>query len=89
MPEFCTEVDVDPIEFVDACSKRERDRLIKYLVEEDHLPESVLTFKQEGDDKRGRAESDFIEKLDLLKEKFYFLSSEEEEYLNQIFKKYL
>ena len=39
--------------------------------------------------KRGRLEGDFIEKLDQLKEKFYSLSSEEEECLNQIFKKYL
>jgi hypothetical protein len=39
--------------------------------------------------KRGRLEGDFIEKLDQLKEKFYSLSSVEEECLNQIFKKYL
>jgi hypothetical protein len=87
MSEFTTEIDIDPREFVDSCGKREIEELIESLIEEGHLPEQVLN--QTGNVKRGRLEGDFIEKLDQLKEKFYSLSSEEEECLNQIFKKYL
>lgn len=87
MPEFETYVDVDVDEFISSCSKREIRQLIESLIEEGHLPEQVLNHT--GDIKRGRLEGDFIEKLDQLKEKFYSLSSVEEECLNQIFKKYL
>jgi hypothetical protein len=87
MPEFTTEIDIYPREFVDSCSRREIKELIDSLIEEGHLPEQVLNHT--ADTKRGRLEGDFIEKLDQLKEKFYSLSSEEEGCLNQIFKKYL
>ena len=89
MPEFETYVDVDVDEFISVCSKREITRLIECLVEEDYLPESVLTFKQDGNDKRGRMESEFIEKLDQLKDKYYSLSVEEEDSIEKIFKKHL
>jgi hypothetical protein len=85
MPDFTTEIDIDPREFVDSCSRREIKDLIEYLVDENHLPESVI----EGNGKLGRMESEFIEKLDLLKEKYYSLSAEEEELIEKIFKKYL
>jgi len=88
MPEFETYVDVDVDEFISACSKREINKMIECLVEENHIPESVLTHNG-GKEKRGRMEEEFIDKLDQLKEKFYSLSSEEEEHLNQIFKKHL
>jgi hypothetical protein len=89
MPEFETYVDVDVDEFISVCSKREIKRLIECLVEEDHLPESVLSFKEEGNEKRGRMESEFIEKLDRLKDKYYSLSVEEEDSIEKIFKKHL
>lgn len=89
MPDFETEINVDPSEFVDTCSKREIKELIEYLVNQEHLPESILTFKNEGDDKRGRGEIEFIEKLDKLKEKYYSLSVEEEDSIEQIFKKHI
>jgi len=89
MPEFETYVDVDVDEFINVCSKREIRRLIECLVEEGHLPESVLTFKEVSNERRGRGESEFIEKLDLLKEKYYSLSVEEEDSIEKIFKKHL
>jgi hypothetical protein len=89
MPEFETYVDVDVDEFINVCSKREIRRLIECLVEEDHLPESVLTFKEVSNERRGRGESEFIEKIDLLKEKYYSLSVEEEDSIEKIFKKHL
>jgi hypothetical protein len=89
MPEFETYVDVDVDEFISVCSKREIRRLIECLVEEDHLPESVLTFKEVSNERRGRLESEFIDKLDKLKDKFYSLSVEEEDSIEKIFKKHL
>jgi hypothetical protein len=89
MPEFETYVDVDVDEFISVCSKREIRRLIECLVEEDYLPKSVLTFKEVSNERLGRFESDFIEKLDLLKEKYYSLSVEEEDSIEKIFKKHL
>lgn len=89
MPEFETYVDVDVDDFIRVCSKREIRQLIECLVEEDHLPESVLTFKEVSNEKRSIGESDFIEKLDLLKEKYYSLSVEEEDSIEKIFKKHL
>jgi hypothetical protein len=37
MPEFTAEVDVDPSEFVDSCSKREKDRLVEILIEDGYI----------------------------------------------------
>lgn len=89
MPNLTSEIDIDPSEFVDACSRREITELIKYLVFEDHLPESVFEFKKTGEDNRGRGVIEFIEKLDRLKEKYYSLSVEEEDSIEKIFKKHL
>jgi hypothetical protein len=37
MPEFTTEIDIDPSEFIDSCSKRERDRLVEILIEDGYI----------------------------------------------------
>lgn len=86
MPEFDTYVDVDVDEFVSACSKREIKELIDVLVDEGHINPSTI----EGNDKNiGVFEGVFIEKMDLLKEKYYRLSREDENILEELFKKYL
>lgn len=39
MPEFYVEdIDIDPSDFVDACSKREIEELINVLVEDGYIP---------------------------------------------------
>jgi len=86
MPEFDTYVDVDVDEFVSACSKREIKELIDVLVEDGHISSSAVA----GNDKSiGVLESIFIEKMDGLKEKYYRLSREDENILEELFKKYL
>jgi len=40
MPDFSTEIEVDPWEYVSACSKREIQELIESLIEEGHLSRS-------------------------------------------------
>ena len=84
MPEFENYVEVDVDEFVSACSKRDIKELIEVLIENGHINPS-----EDPDKNIGVFESQFIEKLDGLKEKYYRLSQEDEKTLEDLFKKYL
>jgi hypothetical protein len=37
MPDFSTEIDIEPYEYISACSKRDIDDLIEGLIEDGHL----------------------------------------------------
>ena len=37
MPDFSTEIDIEPWEYISSCSKREIDELITTLIEDGHL----------------------------------------------------
>jgi hypothetical protein len=37
MPDFTTEIDIDPYEYVSECSKREIKELIECLIDEGHI----------------------------------------------------
>lgn len=93
MPEFYVDdIDIEPYEFVRACSKSEIKDLIIELVEEEHLPKSVL--QQMNTDKNGKPktsilEDEFLEKMDKLSQKFHVISREDEDTLETIFKKYI
>jgi hypothetical protein len=87
MPYFSTDIDVDPDEFVSFCNKREIKKLIDTLVEDGHLPDIVTSQGSKG--KLGYYESEFIENLSKLGGRYYQLSKEDEELLENIFKKYL
>jgi type III secretory pathway lipoprotein EscJ len=86
MPEFDSYVDVDVDEFISACSKREIKELIVALIDEGHISPSA---SEDTDKNIGVLESQFIEKMDGLKEKYYRLSREDEKTLEDLFKKYL
>ena len=86
MPEFDTYVDVDVDEFVSACNKREIKELIEVLIEGGHISPSSV---EDTEKNIGVFEGVFIEKLDLLKEKYYRLSQEDEKILEKLFEKYL
>jgi hypothetical protein len=86
MPEFESYIDVDVDEMLDACSRREKDELIDLLVEEGLVKRLV---GKNGDSKLSNMESEFFEKIDMLKDKYYSLSREDEETMNNLFKKYL
>jgi hypothetical protein len=87
MPEFESYVDVDVDEFVSSCSKREIQELIECLVEDGYLPKNVIGTSP--NENLGTYESIFNENLDKLKEKYYSLNSEDEQVIQNIFKKYL
>lgn len=85
-------VDIDIDDFLYSCSSYDIKELINALVEDDHLPKDILNEKKEVKmeySKRGRLEIEFSEKLELLKSKYYSLTEEEENLLNNIFSKYL
>jgi hypothetical protein len=92
MPDFYVDdLVIEPYEFVRECSKSEIKELIIELVEEEHLPKSVLS--QMKTDKNGKSrtsilEDDFLEKMDKLSQKFHTITKEDEEILETIFKKY-
>ena len=90
MPNIDIDIDVD--EFIWSCSKRDIQDLIDALVEREHLPKGIINNK--GEIKKdytgmGRLEQQFSDKLEKLKDKYYSLTSEEEQFFEDIFKKYL
>ncbi len=86
MPKFETYVDVDVDEFISACSKREIKELIEILIEDGHISKSSIITANTN---VGVLESDFLEKMGKLQEKYYRLSQEDEKTLEDLFKKYL
>lgn len=85
-------IDIDVNDFLYSCSSYEIKELIKSLVEDDHLPKDILNEKQEVKmeyTRKGRLESDFSEKLEILKTKYYSLTNEEEEFFENLFRKYI
>jgi hypothetical protein len=86
MPEFNTYVDVDVDEFLSECSKREITELIDALIEDGHISKSSIITANTN---VGVLESDFLEKMGKLQEKYYRLSQEDEKTLEDLFKKYL
>jgi hypothetical protein len=90
MPDFYVDdIEIEPYEFVRACSKSEIKELITELTEEGHLPKSVLVHESAASSKRGVMELEFIENLEKLKEKYYSLTLDEEQTIQEIFKKHL
>jgi len=82
MPTFYTEdVDIDPEEFVDSCSNREKRELVKVLAE--------LGYTHTGEvDSNSPLEIEHIDKCNLLASKFYSMSSEDLEVLETLYNKY-
>ena len=86
MPEFESYVDVDVDEFVSSCSKREIKELIECLVEDGHLEKNQ--FIKQPDDKKGVFEEEFLNKLEVLSTKYYSMSEEEVDMIDNLYNKY-
>jgi hypothetical protein len=89
MPEFTAEVDIDPSEFIDSCSKREKERLIEILVEDGDI-EPTQTDKNKGSGVRRPNINDqtFWDSLDKLSKCRDLLSIEEENFINNLAEKF-
>lgn len=93
MPDFYVEeISIGPYEYVRACRSSEIRDLIIELVEEEHLPKTVLNqirMDKNGKPKTSVLEDEFLEKMNKLSEKYHTLTKEEEEFLEVMFKKYI
>lgn len=87
MPYFDTEVHVDVDEFINACHTSDIEDLIDALINDGHLPKSVLSEK--NNESIGKGEKVFGENLDKLKKVYYSVSVEDEQILEKIFRKYI
>jgi hypothetical protein len=89
MPEFTAEVDIDPSEFIDSCSKRELQRLVKILEEDGHIEPSQAD-KNKGNGVRNPNMNDqtFWDSLDHLAKCRDLLTIEEEDYINKLANKF-
>lgn len=84
MPEFESYVDVDVDEFLSACSKKEIENLIEYLIEDGYLSSRGIISKTG----KSLLEEEWDEIIDNLKDKRLLISVEDEELIRQLSKKY-
>jgi len=85
MPEFESYVDVDPSDFVDACSKREIKELIDILTEDGHIKPTYYNVPEE---RKNIMELEWGIALDKLSNGRLMLTREEEETILKIAKRF-
>ena len=88
MPEFTTEIDIDPSEFIDSCSKRERDRLIDILIEDGYIQEDQVTLNGQKVRKPNINDEKFFNSLEQLSKCRDLLTIEEENFINTLAEKF-
>ena len=89
MPEFSAEVDIDPSEFIDSCSKREKDRLVEILVEDGYIqPDQETKNNNKGVRRPNVNDQIFWESLEKLSKCRDLLSLEEENFINNLANKF-
>lgn len=89
MPEFTAEVDVDPSEFLDSCTKRERQRLVELLIEDGDIdPPQAEVWKNNGVKNPNPNDLTFWNNLDKLGKCRDLLSIDEEDYINNLAEKF-
>jgi hypothetical protein len=87
MPEFrdYVDIDVDVVDFVSACNKREIEELIDELIFRGYLNRNPIDVPSDI----GLMESMFVEKMSKLTNCYYRLTTEDEQTLENLFKKYI
>lgn len=89
MPEFTAEVDIDPSEFIDSCSKREKDRLVEILVEDGYIqPDQETKNNDKGVRRPNINDQIFWDSLEHLSKCRDLLSIEEENFINSLSSKF-
>ncbi len=78
------DVDIEIDEFVDSCTDREIQLLINYLGEVGHSSRH----KVKDDTKMTANEIEFSDKMLLLSDKYYQMTNEETEFLENLYNKY-
>lgn len=91
MPDFTPDdIDVNPSEFVDACSSIERQELIDYLVECGYISEDQKDIKTPNYGVKSPNVNDktYWDALNVLTKSRHLLSLDEENYINNIADKF-
>lgn len=89
MPNFSAEdIDIEPYEFVDACSRWELKDLINYLVSEGHISKEQGLNKTSGVKNPNINDEIYFEAIDALVKVRHLLSIEEEEYIVKLSDKF-
>jgi hypothetical protein len=78
------DVDIEIDEFVDSCSERDLQMLIRYLQEAGYLDKSNIR----DESKMTSNEIEFRDKMSLLSDKFYQMTIEEAELIENLYNKY-
>jgi ribosomal protein S8 len=78
------DVDIEIDEFVDSCNDRDIKNLLRYLSEEGYLNE----FNIKDETKMSANEIQFRDKMSLLSDKYYQMSVEETELIENLYNKY-
>ena len=87
MPEFSIDdLDIEPYEFLDACSTREIKEKIEWLINNNHISKS--TVGSVGNNASNVNDIMFQENLDAISKSKLLLSIEEEEVINKIGEKF-
>jgi len=89
MPEFTTEIDIDPSEFFDSCTKKEKDRLVEILVEDGFIqPDQETKNGNNGVRKPNINDERFWDSLEHLSKCRDLLTIEEENFINNLSNKF-
>ena len=78
------DVDIEIDEFVDSCSERELQMLVRYLQEVGYLDKSNIR----DESKMTSNEIEFRDKMSLLSDKFYQMTIDDAEILEKLYEKY-
>ena len=78
------DVEIEIDEFVDSCSEKDLQMLIRYLQEEGYLDKSNIR----DESKMTSNEIEFRDKMSLLSDKFYQMTIEEAELIENLYNKY-
>lgn len=74
------DIDIDPIEFMNECSRWEIDEVIEWLVERGHIDSK----NSSSDEELNHNDNDFLRNVDAIGKSRHLLSVEEEDIINRI-----
>lgn len=74
------DIDIDPVEFMNECSRWEIDEVIEWLVERDHINSK----NSNSDEELNHNDNDFLRNVDAIGKSKHLLSVEEEDIINRI-----
>lgn len=83
MPDFTTDVDIDPSEYVNSCSRKEKEELAEILIEEGYADE-LKVHRNHGVKTPNVNDHVFWDSLEHLKKCRDLLSKTEEEFINNL-----